>query len=90
MTFASAIARGITGLESESPQELALDSLVGQLGKQSLLYRDDEHFFAAELARQRGDLSEALVQYQRCIDLSRDEWPANWARHRLAQLAVTN
>ncbi len=88
VTFASAIARGITGLESESPQEMALDSLVGQLGKQSLLYRDDEHFFAGELARQRGDPSEALVQYQRCIDLSRDEWPANWARHRLTQLAA--
>ena len=40
-----------------------------------------------ELARRRGDLPQAVLQYQRCIDLSRDAWPANWARFRLVQLA---
>ncbi len=85
MTSARAIARVMTGIESESLMAAGLDSLLGSLAKPSLLYRDDEHFFLGELARHRGDLAEAAVEYQRCIDLSRDAWPANWARHRLEQ-----
>ncbi len=86
-TFASVIARQITGVARENPQAVALDSLVGSIGVRSLLFRDDEHFFAGELARLRGEDAKATLAYQRCIDLSRDTWPANWARYRLQQMA---
>jgi predicted Ser/Thr protein kinase len=87
-TYASAIARTIAGLENEDPRAAALDRLVASFGQRSLEFRDDEHFFAGELARRRGDVSEAAVQYQRCIDLARDAWPANWSRYRLRELSV--
>jgi len=64
-----------------------VDSLLGNVGERPLLFQEDVQFFAGELARQRGDLSGAAVRYQRCIDLARDEWPANWSRYRLSQLA---
>jgi hypothetical protein len=80
--YASVIARLITGIEQDSPAEAMLDGVLG-----SLLFQDDQHFFAGEMARQRGEASEAARHYQRCIDLSRDDWPANWARYRLGQLS---
>jgi len=52
-----------------------------------LLYWDDVPFFVGELARARGDRTQAAVQYQRCVDLARDVWPSNWARYRLKHLA---
>jgi predicted RNA polymerase sigma factor len=66
------------------------ETLLTALGQTAfaLEFQDDAHFFRGELARQRGDLAEATVQYQRCIDVSRDPWPANWSRFRLAQLAA--
>ncbi|MEW6199048.1 MAG: serine/threonine-protein kinase [Planctomycetota bacterium] len=82
-TYASVIARVITGIERESTAAALVDSLLGAVGERRVLFQDDEHFFAGELARQRGASAEAAVHYQRCIDLARDEWPANWARCRL-------
>ncbi|MBI5864538.1 MAG: protein kinase [Planctomycetes bacterium] len=49
-------------------------------------YRDDVEFFLGENARRRDDMRAARDHYQRCLDLSRDEWPASWARFRLKQL----
>ena len=85
-TYASVIARLITGIERESAAAAVVDSLVASFGDRPLLFQDDEHFFAGELDRQRGDTAAAAVHYQRCIDLARDEWPSNWARYRLSQL----
>ena len=62
------------------------DTLMGQFKDEALLYRDDIHFFEGELALQRGDIGEAALRFQRCIDIARDTWPSNWARHRLAAL----
>jgi len=49
-------------------------------------YRNDLEFFMGELARQAGRTGEARLHYRNCVDLSRDEWPADWARFRLKQL----
>ncbi len=81
------IARVMTGLEDETLAAATLDNLLAAVDERSLLYLDDARFYAGELERQRGDLAQAAVQYQQCIDLVRDPWPANWARFRLAQLA---
>lgn len=62
----------------------ALDELLIRLDPRTVLYKDDLPFFAAELARMRGDAQQAATLYQRCIDLARDAWPSNWARERLA------
>jgi len=85
-TYARVIAQQMTGIERESPAAAIVDSVFGHVGDLPLLFHDDEHFFAGELARRRGDWNEAAMSYQRCIDLSRDTWPANWSRQRLAQL----
>jgi len=85
-TYASVISRLITGIERESTAATALDSLLANIGERSLLFQDDQHFFAGEILRQRGELERAAVSYQRCVDLARDAWPANWARYRLAHL----
>gem|GEM_PF-1103810 len=86
LTYANLIACRMAGVERDDPRATALDSLVGTFGERSLLFQEDEYFFAAETLRQRGDLFNAAVQYQRCIDLARDVWPANWARYRLSTL----
>lgn len=85
-TYASVIARLLTGVERESAAAAVLDSLLASFGERPLLFQDDEHFFAGEMATQRGAPAEAVEHYQRCLDLARDEWPANWARYRLSQL----
>ncbi|MEW6252059.1 MAG: hypothetical protein AB1716_15580, partial [Planctomycetota bacterium] len=85
--FARSIARIITGIEHGSAAAALIDTLLSSFGERPLLFRDDEHFFAGELARAKGDLPRALSEYQQCIDLARDPWPANWARARLARLA---
>jgi hypothetical protein len=77
----------LTGIEREDRIAAVVGSLLGNVGERSLRFQEDEHFFAGELARQRGDYGEAALRYQRCIDLARDEWPANWARYRLSQVA---
>jgi len=87
-TAARIVARALTGEEQQRPALSAFDDLLTRLDERSLLYRDDGPFFLGELARQRGDAAQALVQYQRCLDLARDTWPANWARYRLAELAA--
>lgn len=85
------IARVLAGLEDETVMSMALSNLLTGLDpERRLLYWDDARFFAGELARQRGDLAEAALQYQRCVELSRDPWPANWSRYRLAELAATS
>jgi hypothetical protein len=86
---ARAIARFITGLESDAPLAAGWETLLTTFGQTAfaLEFHDDVHFFRGELARRRGDIATAMVHYQRCIDLSRDPWPANWSRFRLAQLA---
>jgi predicted Ser/Thr protein kinase/tetratricopeptide (TPR) repeat protein len=89
LSSARILSRAITGLEDEALAAAAFDSLLTTFDQRGLLYWDDGKFFAGEIARQRGDATEAAVQYQRCIDLSRDPWPANWARHRLDQIAKT-
>lgn len=81
---ARVIGRYMVGLESENVLAEGLVRLVS-LADESLLYRDDIHFFLGELERARGRWDQAQNQYQRCIDLARDAWPANWARYRLAR-----
>jgi len=61
--------------------------LIPQLEQLWVAYKDDMEFFAGELARRRGDAAEARERYQRCVDLAREPWPANWARYRLRQTA---
>ncbi len=88
MVSADLISRVLTGLEDESVSEVAVSNLLTGINvERRVLYLDDGQFFAGELALLRGDHEQAALQYQRCIDLSADTWPANWARHRLAQLA---
>jgi WD40 repeat protein/tetratricopeptide (TPR) repeat protein len=83
------IARVMTGLEEETLTSLVLSNLPAVFDpERRLLYLDDGQFFSGELARQRGDLDQAAASYQRCVDLSRDAWPANWARFRLEHLAA--
>lgn len=79
-------ARTLASIDEESLALRALDELLTRLDARALLYKDDLRFFLGELARRRGDLDEARVQYQRCLDLAQDEWPSNWARRRLAEL----
>lgn len=63
-----------------------MQAMLGYLEGLSVPYRDELVFIAGETARARGDLTLAARQYQRCIDLARGDWPANWARYRLQQL----
>ncbi len=86
-TYAGVTARVIAGIERQSAVATLVDSVLGSLGPRAADFREDEYFFAGELARQRGDEAQAAVQYQRCLDLARDTWPANWARYRLRHLA---
>jgi hypothetical protein len=83
---AANIANFLVGLNSESVLAGTIEQLIS-LGGDSLLYRDDPHFFHGEIARAQGQNNFAAEQYQKCIDLSRDVWPANWARYRLLQLS---
>ncbi len=87
-TAARIVARVLTGQEDQAPALAGLDDLVTRFDERSLLYKDDGPFFIGELARQRGDNAQAAEQYERCIDLAQDTWPANWARYRLAELAA--
>lgn len=86
LTAASVIARYLTGIESEQLMFSAIEGLVTTFAQRALLFRDDIHFFLGEIERTAGRHAQAAVQYQRCIDLSRDAWPANWSRHRLLHL----
>jgi predicted Ser/Thr protein kinase len=85
-TYAGVTARVIAGIERQSAVATLVDSVLGSLGPRAADFREDEYFFAGELARLRGDAAQAAVQYQRCLDLARDTWPANWARYRLRHL----
>jgi hypothetical protein len=67
---------------SPAARALLTTVLAGQWSN----YRDDIEFFLGENARRRGDASVARDHYQRCLDLARDRWPADWARFRLRQL----
>ena len=83
------IARFLTGVGSESLLATSVERLLGQFAEGSLRFHDDGSFFSGELARKRKDRQTAAAEYQRCIDLARDEWPANWARFRLLGLSAT-
>ncbi len=84
----SAVSVGSYLLDSAREAQLAesFERLLTIFREQWLNYRDDSEFFAGELARQRGDAAEARLRYQKCIDLSRDAWPASWASFRLRQM----
>lgn len=93
--FATIAAQVLGGVLVEDARELKLTtvqrSIVSVLEtplaqSQWSLYRDDVEFLLGENARRRGELETARAHYQRCIDLARDEWPANWARYRLRQM----
>jgi len=86
LASARIISRMLTGPEDETVAAAAIDDLVARFDKR-LLYWDDVPFFVGELARARGDRTQAAVQYQRSVDLARDVWPSNWARYRLKHLA---
>jgi len=67
-TYASVIARLLTGVERESAAAAVLDSLLASFGERPLLFQDDEHFFAGEprpgarrVARELGALSPVAV-----------------------------
>lgn len=77
----------LVGLQSETFLTAGISQLLKTFAEDSLEYRDDASFFLGELARMRGDTLMAAGHYQQCIDLSRDVWPANWARYRLLQMA---
>jgi hypothetical protein len=86
MTAAQLIGRTLleSGVRQSSRQQVQV--LLNYLEGLGVPYRDDLEFIAGEMARARGELDLAASRYQRCIDLSRDDWPANWARYRLLQL----
>ncbi|MGE3180353.1 MAG: WD40 repeat domain-containing protein, partial [Phycisphaerae bacterium] len=77
----------LVGLQTETFLTAGIKQLMKTFAEDSLSYHDDAHFFLGELARVGGNRVEAASRYQRCIDLSRDVWPANWARYRLLQMA---
>ncbi len=77
----------LLGNEAESQVSSSFRNLLTVFKTQWLDYRDDIEFFAGELERQRGKSRAAEARYQRCLELARDDWPANWARLRLVQLA---
>ena len=81
------LAGFLIGVNSESALISAIDQLLQLFEEESLLYRDDANFFRGELARARGDTLAAAAEYQRCIDVARDDWPSNWARCRLLQMS---
>lgn len=83
------IGNVLVGQQSETELAAGLAAVLKLVEGQWLEHRDDLDFFIAEVARQNGDLGTARQRYQRCIDIARDEWPAAWARYRLAQLAAT-
>ncbi len=92
--FALAIARFMTGQETESPLAAGLELLAAKVPAEftqdpehSLKFQDDALFFSGELDRKHGDTAAAIAAYQRCIDFARDDWPSNWARFRIAQLS---
>lgn len=82
-SVASQLVRGDV---STAPEEQA-GAFLRLFREAWLSYRDDGEFFAGELLRLRGDDAGAAQRYQRCIDLARDPWPANWARYRLEKWA---
>jgi len=50
---------------------------------------DDPYFFAGEKFMKAGKIKEAKTFYLRCIEMtkiSKDVWPANWAKWRLKQM----
>jgi WD40 repeat protein/predicted Ser/Thr protein kinase len=89
--IASLTTSAIGGMIVEGERELRLSPparafVTTVLAAQWANYRDDVEFFLGENARRRGEQSVARDHYQRCLDLARDPWPANWARFRLRQL----
>ena len=95
---ARVIGRLMTELSPEAAADADWDTLlpsfferervVSVYAEPLLQFYDDVHFFTAEVARQRGHLQDAAVEYQRCIDVARDTWPADWAQYRLSQIAA--
>ncbi len=84
---AMVIGNYLLGRQEESQVAATVKLILSNFGEQWLLYEDDVAFFVGERERLGGNLEAARSAYQRCIDLARDDWPANWARHRLGQLS---
>lgn len=88
VTASSAILSMLTKPDSDPQQSASLRLLVSLFPKQWVEYRDDIEFFAGELELARGRQAAAKTRFQRCIDTARDQWPVEWARLRLKQLAA--
>jgi hypothetical protein len=84
---ATNIGKYIAGASTEGLLVKSVETLLSRFAEGSLDYHDDPYFFFGELARYRGDRSEALLQYERCIEMARDEWPSSWARYRIEQMS---
>lgn len=76
----------LAGDGNENVVTAAIGGLLANMSDEALPVRDDPHFFMGELARARGRRDDAFRHYQRCIELSRDDWPAAWAKWRIRQL----
>ncbi len=80
------IGEYLLGRQGESQFLANVRAFLSVFADKWLYYLDDVQFFAGEVARARGATADARSRYMDCIDLSRDAWPANWARYRLKQL----
>ena len=76
---------GLTLVDSAAGP-MQLSDVFGRFEGLASSFRNDIEFLAGELARKQGRFRVARLRYQNCIDLARDEWPAAWARYRLATL----
>lgn len=81
-----AVGGYLVGNQRDAQLGETFERLLTVFKERWLLYRDDSEFFIGETARRQGNLELAQRQYQKCIDLARDAWPADWAALRLRQL----
>ena len=87
MTAAQVVGHALVEGEGGQSARGQLRSILGRLEGLAAPYLDDVEFFSGEMFRKQGDRESAQTSYERCVDVSRDEWPANWAAFRLRQLA---
>lgn len=67
-----------------------LSGIFGRVEGLATEFRNDVEFVAGEVALKRGETTSAREHYRACLDLDRDEWPADWARFRLEQIESKN
>ncbi|MCA9244841.1 MAG: hypothetical protein KDA32_12850, partial [Phycisphaerales bacterium] len=80
------IGKYLLGRQGESQFLENVRAVLSVFADRWLYYLDDVQFFTGETARARGATTDARSRYLDCIDLSRDTWPANWARYRVNHL----